>query len=460
MTSGRCTDRQGYALLVLLLVVGTAVGAASVLIPKRLAGIRNDRARQEETMLDRIRDGLLRSIQGELTIPDSKTWSQAVAKTTGMSKKAVESVEPKFPSDTTAQRLFLIDPGLNASLLPYSQNSDGLTGTSTNLLGAHARLMIVSTSRRGEAMPFSSESVTQDQFDTLWNWAANPATKSPPSGWPASWNHQGDAIHVARIPLKSLFAEVTMDALAYGVGSHLNPGQGIGLNKLIPGSGTYWFLKGTLLRASKLALTGPQLTLNIQRNDALSFSDPISLPTPLAYYPFRHTSQSSITNEGSLGSSWAGQCYYSAWAGSDGPRSPTYTGFSTTNRALNVSSYSALVYTAGTLPLKLPKFTLAGWIRPESISSSPGLAFGVRDALHIGITSRYGWYYIYGNSARGGIVKARYNVSLNTWHHVALVGDGLKLTLYLDGSQVASRKRFVSNYSRLGRSTFRMSDTT
>lgn len=461
MAPGKCTERQGYALLVVLIVVGAAAAAATALMPQRLQQLTSERAEKELRQLDRIRTGFLESVQMESEIPGRETWSVAVSKATGLSRKAIERVDPKFANDSTTARLFLVDPGLDQKLLPFRQSDSGLSGLSTNLLGANGRIIILSTTRRGTALPVTETSITQEQFDALWDWVPDPATLNPPSGWPADWNRKAQSIHVARIPIRSLFAELEVTSLALGFGSGLLPVESIRVDKLITGTSSYWLLKGTLARLSKLSLLGPTINLTVQRDQTIDFSEERTGPTPLAFFPFRGTSTTAsvITNEGSLGAAWNGKRVDEAYTGATGPRSPAFSGFSNTNRCLDLSKSSGYVQTTGTLPYRLPKFTLAGWIYPDSISGDPAMAFGISSMMHVGIFQYSGRYYLYGKSRRGGTIYASYPYELKTWHHIALVGDGRYTKLYIDGTLAGYRRRFTFNYGRRSLTTFRLGDT-
>ena len=78
-------------------------------------------------------------------------------------------------------------------------------------------------------------------------------------------------------------------------------------------------------------------------------------------------------------------------------------------------------------------FTIAVWVKPASFGSRRGIC-GQNDCVEFGLdnNSVYVW------CASGGSVTAQYPYSAGEWHHVAVVGSGADLRVYLDGVLAAT----------------------
>ena len=207
----------GYSSLGLALVLFGLVTAGLVFAPNLVLKIAAHHRDQETQRLARIREGLVGSIAHTQIVPDASGWSAAAAAALGMDQAEVEQVFPEFPSDPNVRRILLIDPGLGASTLPFTQTVAGVSGSATNLLGASSRLMLVSNTKRSLAMPVANGMPPAAEFNAIWNWVYDASTEAPPTGWPANWNGCGKFLHVERINLASLFHRVTMTKLAYSL---------------------------------------------------------------------------------------------------------------------------------------------------------------------------------------------------------------------------------------------------
>lgn len=89
-------------------------------------------------------------------------------------------------------------------------------------------------------------------------------------------------------------------------------------------------------------------------------------------------------------------------------------------------------------------FTLEGWIKLTSSVTSRISLFGQNDVIEFGLASGgrlEAWV-----SSPAKSITANSSCSLNEWHHVALVGNGSSLKLYVDGSEVGSESHTTSNY--------------
>jgi hypothetical protein len=89
-------------------------------------------------------------------------------------------------------------------------------------------------------------------------------------------------------------------------------------------------------------------------------------------------------------------------------------------------------------------FTLEGWIKVDLNDIGTRISlFGQNDAIEFGFMSSSSltcW------TASGGSVSANNYPSDNGWHHVAAVGNGTNIILYIDGEQVAIGGNATNNY--------------
>lgn len=89
-------------------------------------------------------------------------------------------------------------------------------------------------------------------------------------------------------------------------------------------------------------------------------------------------------------------------------------------------------------------FTLEGWIKVNLSDIGTRISlFGQNDAIEFGFMSSSSltcW------TASGGSVSANNYPSDNGWHHVAAVGNGSNIILYIDGAQVATGGNVTGNY--------------
>lgn len=101
-----------------------------------------------------------------------------------------------------------------------------------------------------------------------------------------------------------------------------------------------------------------------------------------------------------------------------------------------------------TTPLSISNmsaFTLEGWIYPRSSGTRIGF-FGQNDAIEFGFSDAS---TITGWTPNGSSVAWTFNGTtfpLNTWHHIAYVGNGTTLSLYVDGQLKSTDGSATSNY--------------
>lgn len=439
MNTGQPNNCRAFAALLLLVVLTTATVGGMILMPSRLERLVQDRWQKEEAFLTRLQLAFQDSISQELKIPGPNQWSQAIAATANLAPDAVEYVSPGPTRETTMRRIFLVDPGLPNGLLPYTQTARGLQGARTNLLGPKARVMIVSNTRNGLALPLSSGTPSSDDFEALWTWAYDPLTKAPPRGWPSAWTQRGDCLHVARLRLSQCFAEISAESLMLGVGIDKSPPGSVHPNLSVVDPITLHLLKGTPLAIAQPDGT-PFARHIVHRDRAWDLSPPVDDSTALLHFNLNESSGSTVTNKGTLGEAWNAATTLGATLGLAGPRPPDFPTLSSSNRAARFNSLGGRIATDFTMSRRLNDFTMAGWIRPDSFYFGDGMIFGFPDALGIHLTGYGSRLTLRGISRAAGTVTYRYRFAANSWHHVALVGSNRKLLLYVDGSKVASRR--------------------
>ena len=468
-TSGRSRRPRGYALLALVLLLTGVTMGGFMLLPSRVFHVRQDRWQREAATMETLSAGLVTAVRQTLTIPDGSSWATAVAGATGLNLDAVKWVYPEFRGDGTIQRILMIDPSVASGILPYVQTAGGLVGMQTNLLSDRARFMIVSSTQRGLGLPFADRAPNPNTFEVLWNWVYDPATRAAPQGWPGAWTGRGDVLHVARICLRDLFADVALTHLRYGVGAGSLSAGTLGITNLVLAPASRSFLRGSLLAISQTNGLLHQIRV-IRKDEGFNLAPSNSGVEAIAYLAFEENTGATVSNQGSAGrelalrglpfllaglgvanggiggKSWDGVCIGGAKVGASGPRPPAFSGLSTNNLALYLDGVSGYVETQAKLPAGLSQFTMGGWIRPKSVRSSGTYAFGVFKVLTVAMRSWWGRPYLQITSGRGGYLNWYYPYGLDSWHHVLVVGTGSEMRLYVDGILRGTRRRAVSDY--------------
>lgn len=202
---------------------------------------------REDARLEEIRSGLLRSIERTQVIPGPAEWVAAVEAETRLNRTEVEHVFPECAANSPTRRVLLLDPGLGATTLPYTQSVASLVGPSAELLGSSARMLLVSSAKKGLPLPLTSGLASEADFEALWEGAGRGTTNAVPADWPANWSGNGAFLHVARITLANLFHDIDLENL------------GLGLDQVpllrVEGAVHIPLLKGTLLRIHDLSGT-------------------------------------------------------------------------------------------------------------------------------------------------------------------------------------------------------------
>ena len=117
-------------------------------------------------------------------------------------------------------------------------------------------------------------------------------------------------------------------------------------------------------------------------------------------------------------------------------------------QAIVLDGVDDYVGTTESLLSNMAAFTLAGWVSPHNPRASRIGLFGQNDAIEFGFDG--GNVSIW--TAAGGSAGEQWTLLDAMWHHVAAVGNGTNLRVYVDGRLVASGGSNTSNY---GTSTFR-----
>lgn len=434
--AGEFRDQRAYAGLALIFVIGGLAITGILLLPSLTSKTTQRNNAAEEAVLARMEAGYFDYVRAYQTIPGTGTWITAIGSAGGLNVTQVNCVFPAFNSDTTVQRVMVVDDYLGGAspLLPYAQSTNGLTGTQTNLLNSRARAMIVSSTRRGLALPVSTGFITQTNFDAIWNWTYNPATEAPPSGWSSAWTGQGEFLHVKPLYLPNLFSRITLQNVKYGVGaSNLT-------TTTVSSQADYYFLNGT--RMALATTSGTIKQHHVVRSDT-SFNFGTSSTLPLIWFKFEEGSGTLATNLGSLGSVADGTISTGVSYRRSGPRPPTYPTFASDNYAMRFNDVNEYVSTTNSVMSNLTNFTLGGWVYVQALVDARTGLFGQNDAIELGFittSSVQVW------TSGGGEVTVSWSYSNNTWHHIAATGDGTIIRLYFDGVQVGSTTQSTSNY--------------
>lgn len=478
--SGACLDREnlgGYAGLAIIIVLAALTTTALLLAPNLVKSRVQARQFDETRRLEIIADQLVRSIRSQQYIPSPTNWTVTLAEFTGLSRTAIEQVYPEFPSDTSTRRVLLLDPAIGKGTLPYTQGLAGLEGAFTNLAGAGSRGLIISSTRRGWSLPVSSGLASSTaEFDAIWNWNFDPATKASPSGWPSAWKGFGEELHVARINFGNLFHTVRMNNLLLVVETNrvslpIQAKADLSALKELLGELKGPFeqviqpittpteikvLDGTLLKIYET--NGSFAQARRITSDAVYEFETTNSGPPVVHFKFLEVKGAVATNSGSYGSAWDAIYTNGVTLGVNEPAPPTFPSFPTNNTSVYFDGNKSYVETGKKLTNVLTAFTLAAWIRPEQAAKNTIYIAGIRNSLSLNIYTarKTGFTVIRISTKRGSNLAKAYPYSLKEWHHVTAVGTGSRLQLYFDGMLVAQKSFSTPNYFYDNGYTFRI----
>lgn len=436
-TASRRTREHGASLMILIGVLAVLAILAGALVPNTVRQLSEASAQEEERKLVALAHGLRDSIARTQFIPGTNEWVGAIAAQLHLDSNQVWQVYPQFPSELTTRRVYLIDPaftpGTGASRLPYTQTVGGIDVNSTNAPGTNSRVMIISSTHRGLALPVSDGIPTAAVFSNLWEWSYDPTTKAPPSGFPSAWSGQAQHLHVARLNLANQFQRISLKNLNYA------------LNDSIPLTSVSTqvqkhFLHGSLLEVYRT--TGPLYASRVVNKDASFDLTPASLE-PLLCYRFSETSGTTATNSGSVGAAGNGTFVNGPLLNQAGPRPPTFPGFSAGNTAVSFDGNNDYMNTSSPIPTNLTAFTLAGWICLRSDMRPHEGIFGQNDCVWVESKNKN---FINCQTYGGGSLTVSWTYATGEWHHLAMIGDGTAVRAYLDGSLADTQTQSTSNY--------------
>ena len=164
---------------------------------------------------------------------------------------------------------------------------------------------------------------------------------------------------------------------------------------------------------------------------------------PLGYWRFEEFFGETAANEGAMGAALNGTYVGNPKQAVLGPgEDEPLFGFSVTNAATNFTTDDA-VTTEQSVLNNASEFTMMGLIRPTSLSGSRRGFFGQNDTIEFGFINRSTMQLW---TAQGGSLDVEYPFSRNEWHHVAAVGDGQRLSIYMDGELLAVGGEPTNNY--------------
>lgn len=447
-TAGRCHNRgrcsvfnprrrAGYSLLGFVLVVFglTVVG---ILTATSLVERFVDRSqRVEDRNLQGIRSAWVRYVSETHRIPSHTNWLAALTPFSSSSPSGLQQSHPEWGPDASLSRVFVVDASLPSNVLPYVQTAAGLDGASTNLLGSAARAMFISSTKRGLPLPIPDGALASNSFNAIWNWSDNPITHSPPSGWPAAWNRFGQFLHVERIHLANLFHRVTCRNLKYGMNGVSS------VTNLVTATTTFHFLYGTSLLLA--ATNGTVKAAHVVTRDVTFDFTAVTNAGPILRYVFVETGGVVATNLGSTGASAHGLHTNGVTLGAAGPRPPAYTNFPASNTGISLDGIDDYVRGTNGLLNNLSAFTVAGWIKPSTSTLKYVDLFGQEGIAEVGFTTPSGKLELWCDN---GAKKLHYfyPYGAGDWHHIAAVGDGVTMALYVDSVLVASRVYATLDY--------------
>ena len=174
-------------------------------------------------------------------------------------------------------------------------------------------------------------------------------------------------------------------------------------------------------------------TGEIDPQDA-SFAARVLESQPAAYWRLDETAGSIASNLGALGADADAVYQNGAGQGAPGPRPPEVAGLEPENRAIQLNSGLDHVNGPYNLLSDRAAFSMAGWIRPEGVQAERTGLFGQNDAVEFGFIGP-GVLQVW---TPAGALDFAYPFPAGTWHHVAVVGTGQQLELYLDGVRQAT----------------------
>jgi hypothetical protein len=155
---------------------------------------------------------------------------------------------------------------------------------------------------------------------------------------------------------------------------------------------------------------------------------------PAIYFPMDQPGGVVITNLGSRAATENGTAVGGLTYNQPGIRPPESPGLPAANTALRFDGRADYITTGGSSLNDLAAFTISAWIRPLVLNRPRSGLWGQHGVVEFGFVDDS---VVQLSSPASGTVQASYPFASNEWHHVATVGDGESLRIYLDGALVA-----------------------
>jgi hypothetical protein len=186
---------------------------------------------------------------------------------------------------------------------------------------------------------------------------------------------------------------------------------------------------------------------------------------PFGMWRMNDSGSETALNSGTAGPALNGT-YHNGESGAAGPTElPDGTpllGMGFRNTSFDVGSNESYIEVAGSPLSGLSQFTLSGWFSPRSLDHNEIGIVGQRDAIELGFSQPD---QLQVRTAGGGTltwdVADSAGVGIDQWFHLAAVGTGSGLQLFVNGAQVASGGTAVAtNYGvsnqplRIGQGVF------
>lgn len=169
-------------------------------------------------------------------------------------------------------------------------------------------------------------------------------------------------------------------------------------------------------------------------NRKILTSEILELAGVIAHYELDETS-GSIAYDSSLGS------HHATYVGSPtlGISGPNSNALGT---AIELNGSTQYVTSGKSLLNGLQQFTMAGWIYFDSLTANRSF-FGQNDVIEFGINGGDGQIHLW--TANGGALYVSGTLSAGRWVHVAAVGDGSTISVYVNGSLVEMGGRSIGS---------------
>lgn len=173
-----------------------------------------------------------------------------------------------------------------------------------------------------------------------------------------------------------------------------------------------------------------------------NYAAAIEPTAPVAHWRLNETTGATVAANTGSGANLNGT-YNSATLSTAGPRPAQFNGFEANNNAPTFNGTASFVNVPNSILNNRGAFTIGGWIKPAVTPGARIGLFGQNDCVEFGFiggTTLQCW------TPGGGSVDATYTPTMNTWHHVAAVGNGSTIVIYVDGVQIASGGATTASY--------------